>query len=157
MLSLDFLNRCQIRGCLHPPWGGVCTPYGGCRKKIFFATRTYPPYLYLTPPTFQILEISLVDSELSKNVLDVCKDCIQWLYQDSVAYPDISAFHLHSASDNFLSAIQPRVRVVLLMASSIAQCRLVECRFTHTEPVTLTSNCRDDGHRSLRPAGPYTF
>ena len=56
-----------------------------------------------------------------------------------------------------LSAIQARVRVVLLMASSIAQCRLVECRFTHTEPVTLTSNCRDDGHRSLRPAGPYTF
>jgi len=38
--------------CLHPIWGGV--------EKKFFATRTYPPYLYLTPPpTFQILEISL--------------------------------------------------------------------------------------------------
>ena len=59
MLSLDFLNRCQIRGCLHPPWGGVCTPFRGVLKKKIFATRTYPPYLYLTPPTFQILEISL--------------------------------------------------------------------------------------------------
>ena len=35
---------------VHPPWGGVCTPFGGVLKKNFFATRTYPPYLYLTPP-----------------------------------------------------------------------------------------------------------
>ena len=32
---------------------------GGAEKKIF-ATRTYPPYLYLTPPpTFQILGAAL--------------------------------------------------------------------------------------------------
>ena len=31
----------------HLGWGGVLK-------------KTYPPYLYLTPPTFQILEISLV-------------------------------------------------------------------------------------------------
>jgi len=44
------------------PHGVVFAPHlgGGVLKKIFFATRTYPPYLYLTPPTFQILEISLV-------------------------------------------------------------------------------------------------
>jgi len=37
---------------------------GGAEKKIF-AMPTYPPYLYLTAPTFQILEISLLIVELA--------------------------------------------------------------------------------------------
>ena len=48
-------------GVFAPPHGVVFAPHwGGGAEKNFFATRTYPPYLYLTPPTFQILEISLV-------------------------------------------------------------------------------------------------
>ena len=43
--------------CLHPIWGVL--------KKKIFATRTYPPYLYLTPPTFQILEISLIVGQIN--------------------------------------------------------------------------------------------
>ena len=49
MLSLDFLNQCQIRGCLHHPWGGVCTQFGGVLKKIFSLRELTPLPLSYTP------------------------------------------------------------------------------------------------------------
>ena len=52
-------------GVFAPPHGVVFAPHlgGGVLKKNFSATRTYPPdppTFILHPPTFQILEISLV-------------------------------------------------------------------------------------------------
>ena len=43
-------------GVFAPPHGVVFAPHLGGAKKNF------PPYIYLTPPTFQILEISLMET-----------------------------------------------------------------------------------------------
>ena len=43
-----------------PPTGGVCTPFGGCSKKIFRSLRSPTPSNFFTPPKFQILVISLL-------------------------------------------------------------------------------------------------
>ena len=65
VLSLDFLNRCQIRGCLHPH-GVVFAPHlgGGGAEKEKFSLRELirPTFILHPPPTLQILEISLPPS-----------------------------------------------------------------------------------------------
>jgi len=61
---------------------------GGAEKKKFRYANLPPPYLYLTPPTFQILEISLCG--LEQRAVD---DAIDQWRRRLLAYVDVEGGH----------------------------------------------------------------
>ena len=98
MLSLDFLQPYVFA----PPHGVVFAPHLGGAEKKFFATFSHF-YLHLTPPpTFQILEISLVSTIESQDL----EELILTLEPD----PD----HGPGAGTGFLSPTATQQREILL-------------------------------------------